>query len=59
MLLLHSGFWSTAEAESQRLLESVTWAARGEAFETLVLCGGSKGGANALAAAIQWCVGRM
>ena len=26
--------------------------------ETLILCGGSKGGANALAAAIQWCGGR-
>lgn len=43
-----------AQAESQGLLAAVAEAAKGGAFETLILCGGSKGGANALAAAIQW-----
>ncbi|CAK9032606.1 unnamed protein product [Durusdinium trenchii] len=56
VLLLHSGFWSTAEAESQCLLHAVRQAAAGSPFETVILCGGSKGGANALAAAIQWSV---
>jgi len=56
VLLLHSGFWSTAEAESRCLLDAVREASAGVPFETLILCGGSKGGANALAAAIQWSV---
>lgn len=56
VLLLHSGFWSTAEAESLCILEAIREASAGVPFETLILCGGSKGGANALAAAIQWSV---
>ncbi|CAJ1405088.1 unnamed protein product [Effrenium voratum] len=54
VLLLHSGFWSTAEAESECLRQAIVEAAAGVPFEELILCGGSKGGANALAAAIQW-----
>lgn len=51
-LLLHSGYWGSAQNEGGRVLQALSTAAEERPIERLVLCGGSKGGANALALAV-------
>lgn len=52
VLLLHSGFWSAAEGDGERLGAALAASAATTPIDSLVLCGGSKGGANALAMAV-------
>eukprot|EP00927_Polykrikos_kofoidii_P010067 TRINITY_DN14252_c0_g1_i1.p1 TRINITY_DN14252_c0_g1~~TRINITY_DN14252_c0_g1_i1.p1 ORF type:complete len:844 (+),score=135.79 TRINITY_DN14252_c0_g1_i1:146-2677(+) len=57
-LLLHSGYWSALEGEAARLRAAVADVVYTRKIETLIICGGSKGGANALAAAIMFSLPR-